>query len=187
MSKKLWTYSTLTVIVLLTWLAADWLAPKPKTIQNPIRHQPDSFSKHFIKITMTAEGKPKHKLIAESMVHYKDDDSTELEKPVFTFFKPDSPPWVVHADSGRISSQGETLFLSPKVLIHRAPAPGFEPVTIRTRNLTIKQKIDYAETNQFAELISNQNRISGVGLSLYFGEHKQIILRSKVKGRYYAR
>jgi lipopolysaccharide export system protein LptC len=133
---------------------------------------------------MTEEGKPKNKLIAESMVHFKDDDTTELEKPVFTYFSADAPPWVIHSDKGLIHSEGETILLGGKVWITRDAAPGIDPVTINTENLTIKPKTDYAETQQFAELISNRNRISGVGLSLYFGEHKQVTLHSNVRGIY---
>ena len=184
MSKKIWLYFILTVLVLLSWLAADRMAPKPNKIQTTAGHRPDSFSKQFTKITMTEEGKPKNKLIADAMVHYKDDDTTELEKPVFTYFNEESPPWVVHSDSGLIGAEGETIFLSEKVLITRDAAPGKEPVTINTENLTIKPSIDFAETDKFAELISNRDRVSGIGLSLYFGENKRIRLHSHVKGIY---
>ncbi|MCI0654985.1 MAG: LPS export ABC transporter periplasmic protein LptC [Methylococcaceae bacterium] len=187
MTKQLWIYLALTIVVLLSWFVADWLSPQPKKIQSRDSHRPDSFSKKFSKITMTEEGKPKNKLIAESMVHFKDDDTTELEKPVFTYFNAEAPPWVVHSDRGFISTRGETIVLGGKVWITRAAAPGIEPVTINTENLRIKPKTDYAETDKFAELISNRNRISGIGLSLYFGEHKRITLHSSVRGIYDAR
>ncbi|MGH8499938.1 MAG: LPS export ABC transporter periplasmic protein LptC, partial [Methylococcales bacterium] len=74
MTKQLWTYLALTVSVLLSWLFADWLSPKPAPVQAPGSHRPDSFGKKFSKIIMTEEGRPKNKLIAESMVHFKDND-----------------------------------------------------------------------------------------------------------------
>jgi lipopolysaccharide export system protein LptC len=187
MTKPLWVYLALTICVLLSWLVADRLSPQPEKVQSTAGHRPDSFSKKFTKVTMTEEGKPKNKLIAKSMVHFKDDDTTELEKPVFFYFSTDSPPWVVHSDNGLISSEGKIIFLHEKVLITRDAAAGTEPVIINTANLTIKPSIDYAETDKFAELISNQNRISGTGLSLYFGEHKRVNLHSNVRGKYNAR
>lgn len=187
MTKQIWVYLTLTILVLLSWLAADWLSPQPKKIQSTMTHRPDSFSKKLTKVTMSEEGRPKNKLIAESMVHFKDDDTTELEKPVLTYYNTESPPWVVHSNSGFIGAEGKTIFLSGKVLIAREAAPGVLPVIINTKDLTLKPKIDYAETAEFAELISNRNRISGTGLSLYFGEHKQIELHSNVRGKYVSR
>ncbi len=184
MTKQLWTYLTLTAFVLLSWLFADRLSPKPAPVQTPGSHRPDSFGKKFSKINMTEEGKPKNKLIAESMVHFKDTDVTELEKPEFIYFNTQSPPWVVHSERGTIQSKGETIFLAENVSITRDAAPGVRPIIINTRNLTIKPDIDYAETKEFAELISNRNRISGTGLSLYFGEHKRIQLDSNVRGKY---
>lgn len=187
MTRQFWMFLALTVFVLLSWLLADRMSPQPKKVESSAGHRPDSFSRRFSKISMTEEGKPKNELIAESMVHYKDDDTTELEKPVFTHFSAEVPPWVVRSETGLISSKGETILLAGKVLITRDPAPGVEPVVINTENLTIKPKTDYAETDRFAELISNQNRISGSGLSLYFGEHKQITLHSNVRGKYVPR
>lgn len=187
MTKQIWSYLALTVAVLLSWLAADWLSPQEEKVQSKVMHRPDSFSKQLSKITMTEDGRPKNKLIAKSMVHFKDDDTTELEKPVLTYFKTNSPAWVVHANQARISSEENTIFLGGKVHITRDAAPGIQPVTINTEDLTLKPKTDYAETEKFAELISNQNRISGIGLSLYFGDHKQIELHSNVRGKYESR
>jgi lipopolysaccharide export system protein LptC len=187
MTKQLWMYLVLAFLVLLSWLASDWLSPQPKIIQSTLGHQPDSFSKKFTKITMTEDGRPKNKLVAESMVHFKDDDTTELEKPVFTYFNPDAPPWEVYSDTGIISSEGETIFLKDKVLITREAAEGIEPVVVNTENLTINPNINYAQTDEFAELISNRNRISGIGLSLYFGDYKRIELHSNVRGKYFTR
>ncbi len=187
MTRQLWIYLGLAILVLLSWLVADRMAPRSIRVQPAAGHQPDSFSKKFTKITMTEEGKPKNILFAEFMVHFQDDDTTELERPVFTYFNKESPPWVVHAETGFITAEGKTIRLGNNVRITRDPAPGIEPVTINTANLVIQPEIDFAQTDEYAELISNRNHISGIGLSLTFGDYKQINLHSNVKGIYDAR
>lgn len=177
-------YLTLSVLVVASYFLQDWLSPKPIPVQPGNAHRPDSFARNFKKITMTEEGKPKYTLFARGMVHFKENDVTRLKMPQFSYFSPDSPPWVVRSQRGSIRSQGETIFLTGDVSITRNAAPGIEPIIINTQKLIIKPKIDYAETSEFAELISNRNRVSGIGLSFYFGEHKTIKLFSNVRGTY---
>lgn len=183
MSRNLWVYLTLTLLVVLSWIIADLIEPRRSPLQPSSGHQADSFSKRFTKLTMDENGKPKNKLFAEAMVHFKDDDSTELELPVFTYFKDRSLPWIIHSERGLISSN-RIIRLVTKVKITREAAPGIEPVIINTTNLLINPNYDFAKTEDYAELISNHNQLSGVGLSLTFGENKRIKLHSQVKGKY---
>lgn len=47
---------------------------------------------------MTIAGKPAHRLRADNLHHYTDDDTTELQKPRLTVFQADSPPWELDAE-----------------------------------------------------------------------------------------
>jgi len=181
-------YLPLTLLSLLTWVVSDWLEPKPfnpGVAKNDQR--PDTFAGKFTKITMSDSGKPKNQLNAEAMVHYKKHNRTELARPVFVVFDEDQPPWRVASETGVITASGKKLFLGGTVHITRDSAPGIKPIVINTRDLNITPKKNFAETDEFAELISNRNRISGVGLKLYFGEQKKVRLLSNVRGKYEAR
>ena len=184
MIRHLWIYLSLALVVLLSWFLAESIAPEPEKVQPTKSHQPDYFSNGFTKISMDEEGLPRNRLVADSMIHYQDDDTTELKKPVFTKINEEAPPWVIHSEAGFVSSGGKTIFLDGTVLIERDAAPGYDPITINTEDLTVKPEIDYAETEQFAELISSRYRISGIGMSIYFGEHEQVELNSNVHGKF---
>lgn len=187
MIAKLRVYLALAALVVVSYFVSDWLSPEPASRRPVKSYRPDSFARKFKKTTMTELGKPKYTLIADGMVHFKHNDVTELKIPVFTYFSTDSPPWIVKSQRGVIRSEGESVVLIGNVSISRNEAPGFKPIIINTDKLTIQPKIDFAQTDQFAELISNNNRISGVGLSLYFGEHKNIKIHSNVRGKYESR
>lgn len=184
MSKQIWAYISLAVVALSSWLVADWIAPKTDVKPTQALHRPDSFSEDFIKTVMNPDGTPKHQLSADSMLHYDDDKSTELEKPKLIFFDDDQPPWTIQSDTGYASSDGKTVFLGGNVLISRLAVLGVHPVNIVTKDLTIHPKISYAETDKYAELISNSNRIAGTGLQVYFGLTKKVTLLSNVRGKY---
>ena len=184
MNKRIWTYFALTIIALLSWLLADRISPKPQTSSLENSHRPDSFSGNFTKTVMNEDGIPKHKLSAESMLHYNDDKSTELEKPKLVFFDSDQPPWTIRSDTGHVTSDGKKILLGGNVFISRPAMPGVLPVNIVTTNLTVEPKISYAETDEFAELTSYSNRISGTGLQVHFGQTKRVTLLSNVRGKY---
>jgi len=184
MGKQIWTYISLTIVASSSWLVADWITPKPEVKPTQVLHRLDSFSEYFTKTVMNPDGTPKHKLSADSMLHYNDDKSTKLEKPQLIFFVDDEPPWTIRSDTGYATSDGKTIFLGGNVFISRPEAPSVYPVDIVTKNLTINPKINYAETDEFAELISNSYQISGIGLNVYFGLTKKVTLLSNVRGKY---
>ena len=133
MGKQIWTYISLTIVALSSWLVADWIAPKPEVKPTQALHRPDSFSEDFTKTVMNPDGTPKHKLSADSMLHYDDDKSTELEKPKLIFFDDDQPPWTIRSDTGYATSDGTTVFLGGNVFISRPAAPGVYAVDIVTK------------------------------------------------------
>lgn len=187
MNTVLRLYLPLALCALLTWFISDWLTPAPQSPERPGNsHQPDSFSQAFTRTMMSETGKPLNRLQAESMLHFREDDSTELRKPVLEVFDETRPPWTIHSDTGVITAKGDNLFLGGQVHISRPAATGVLPLTINTRNLNIKIRTSFAETDQFAELISNRSRISGTGLRLHFGDHKKVRLLSHVRGKYEA-
>ncbi len=184
MKKQFWVYGLLTLIAFSSWLIADRIMPKPEVFPSTASHRPDSFSEQFTKTVMNLDGTPKHKLTAESMIHFRDDKSTELKKPIFVFFDDDQPPWTVRSDTGLVSSNGKSILLGGNVFINRPAAPGVRRIDIITKNLTVKPKANTAETEEFAELTSRSNRISGTGLDVNFGQIKKVTLHSNVRGKY---
>ncbi len=147
-------------------------------------HSPDYFSKGYTKWEMNERGKPKSKLLADEMIHYSDDGITHLGNPVMFFYNEKTPPWIIKSETGILSADGKDLLLNGKVYVDRASGEGVRELKIYTFNLKVKPEISYAETDEWAELISLPNWTTGVGMKLVFAEPIHLELLSNVKGNY---
>jgi lipopolysaccharide export system protein LptC len=87
-------------------------------------HRTDYFSSAYSKMEMDAQGKPKSHLRAAKMMHYSDDNITELDAPVMVFFNENQPPWEVRSETAQLSADGKDLYMHGKVVVERAAAPG---------------------------------------------------------------
>ncbi|GAB4254569.1 MAG: hypothetical protein Kow0065_01740 [Methylomicrobium sp.] len=178
------------VFAVLTALGTWWLlrvvgvedgASKTTT---QVKHAADYFSSGYVKWEMDSSGRLKSKLIADTLTHYRDDGTTHLANPVMTFVNPDAPPWVIQAETGVVSSDRKHIQMNGKAVVARDSAPGKRAMKINSSNLRVQPEIDYAETDEWAELLSPPNRTEGVGMKLSYGSPVRIELFSKVKGKY---
>jgi lipopolysaccharide export system protein LptC len=147
-------------------------------------HSPDYFSTGYTKWEMNELGTLKNQLLADEIIHYSDDGTTHLINPVMFFHNQKTPPWVVKSETGVLSRDGNELLLNGKVIIDREKAKGFTQLTINTSKLKVNPKTSYAETNEWAELISPPNRTTGTGMKLTFIEPIHLELLANVKGKY---
>ena len=185
MTKQAGGYLLLALLALLSWWIADRMSPQESPSTPKVKHSPEYFSTRFTKTVMNEDGTPNQRLAAQSMIHYRDDDTTELTRPVITFFQADdTPPWVIQSERGDVSSDRNEIFLGGRVVIIREAAPGVSPVKVITSNLTIHRSSNIAETPDHADLISPPNQISGTGMRVHFEEPKTLSLLANVRGKY---
>jgi lipopolysaccharide export system protein LptC len=180
-------YLFLAILSACTWALDEYLSGDEFFQQDAIAHSPDYIGIGYTKIEMNEQGVPRYKLYADRMTHYSDDNSTEMDKPVLTYYNPKTPPWVIRSETGLITQGYEQLFLNGKVFIRRDQAPGIQSVKVNTSNARIWPKENYAETDDWAELIMLPDKVSGTGAKLYFVDPFRLELLSNVRGRYAAR
>ncbi len=130
---------------------------------------------------MNQQGQPYYQLTAESMIHYPEDDHSDLEKPDIIFFRKDEPPWHIAAEKGKVYQQGELVKLLGKVIIKRPPSTANEPVTITTYNLTVRPRDEYAETDESVHMTGNATNLKSIGMKAFLKEGR-IRLLNEVKG-----
>jgi lipopolysaccharide export system protein LptC len=133
---------------------------------------------------MVAQGLPARALETPRLTRFLDDQTSELETPVLTVYRAGEPPWVIRSERAWVSSDGYTAVLQGEVHISRDAAPGIRPVTIDTTNLLVRRQEDYLETAEFATLVSQGSRASGVGVQAWLGKENRIKLLSKARGHY---
>jgi lipopolysaccharide export system protein LptC len=182
MPKTVSTYLFLTLLALASWWLAELIEPQPESTPAPMGSNIDYYSTKLVRVLMNPDGTPKQRLVAETLTHYLEEDRTELIRPVLTLYSKTTPPWIIHADTGTISSGGETIFLGGNVRITRARAEDTRPVLAVTKNLTVKPDQEYAETSEYVDVKSPPDHVTGTGMRVYFGANLNISILANVRG-----
>jgi len=177
------------IFLFLIFLVSMWAANRggDENAQKPLEkaaHSADHFAVNYSKTQMSELGVAKEKLDADYAAHYSDNDETELTSPIMTLYQGLLPPWIIRAQAGVISAGGEKIFLQGWVTIDRAEAESVREVNIKTTNLHVEPKRNYAETDDWAELISETGMMSGTGMKLVYQDPLYIELLANVKGRH---
>lgn len=176
-------------LLLCIFLLSMWAVKnKPERVQEyqqeQLEHSADHFAVNYSKTNMNEAGLSENSLMADFAAHYSDNSETELTRPVMTINKANLPPWVMRSKSGIISADGRTMFMNGEVMIDRAATEKVRKVSIKTRNLRIQPERYYAETDEWAEMVSGLDTISGVGMKLFYQDPLYIELLANVKGRH---
>lgn len=176
-------FSLLLLIFLISMWAVNY-SPEHKIAPQPIamEHNAEHFAVGYSKTQMNESGLADSTLTADFAANYSDNIGTELTNPRMTVFKQDAPPWIVRSETGHISPGGNQIFMNGPVFIDRAAAENVRAVNIKTTNLRVFPSRNYAETDDWAELVSGLDRISGVGMKLFYQEPLYIKLLKNVKG-----
>jgi len=180
----------LLLIALLSLLVAAlaWWIYDPATQDFPREaaapQNPDYTIDRFKATSMGMSGRPEQVLEAERLLHYPDDESTELAEPRLTVYDGELPPWRIDAEKGRVSGDGDTVFLEGGVEVNREAAPETRPVQIRTTNLRVRRSDGFAETADPIEIRSGGSWVNAVGMKVWFGDPVRVKLLSEVRGQY---
>ncbi len=175
-------YLTVAAIALMSWWLIAVLTDEGQ--QDTIAvHGAEYFSNGYTKWEMDEFGKLKNQLIADKVTHY-DDDTTHSINPVMFFYNDKTPPWVVKAETGILSADGKDMLLNGKSVVSRAKSESSKELIINTSNLRVKPETSYAETDEWAELLSPPNVTTGTGMKMVFVSPVHLELLANVKGKY---
>jgi lipopolysaccharide export system protein LptC len=147
------------------------------------RHVPDYYMDNFEMTTMDDQGRPSSLLVSDKMLHYPDDDSTELTKPTMTLYRETGKPWIVKSERGWVAADNKLVLLSGNVVIDRHSGPNNRPVTLFTDRLRIHPKTHFAETDQPVTMISEKRKTTAIGMRAYVRDG-QLQLLDDVRVRY---
>jgi lipopolysaccharide export system protein LptC len=181
--------SSLFPLLLMLALAAAsfWLE---RTVQAPerdnsgkTRHDPDFFAESFGINKIDPAGKPDYVLSAERMLHYPDDDSTEVVAPRLEQRHDNASPVVIHADRGIIAKSGAEAIFRGNVVVVREAGWGKSELRMQTEYLQVIPDSNLARTDQPVIITEDKSRLSGVGME-FNNKTRQFALQSQVKGTF---
>jgi len=147
------------------------------------RHDPDYVVSNFTSTTYSREGLPLTVLSAARMVHYPDDDSTQLLAPRVVQTKPTEPRIAVSAERGALSGDGEEIFLYDNVVLEREGGAGQPAARLTTSFLHLLRDRSLARTDREVTIVEDRRSLSGRGME-YNNDTGQFSLHADVRGRF---
>lgn len=167
--ERLRAWSALLPLLLLL-AATYWLnqqvQPLPPRADDSKRHDPDYIVDQLSATTLDDNGVPHFVMAAQKMLHYPDDDSTELVEPRLTSLYPDRPPVHMTARHGEISSKGKQVFLHDNVVVVREARADQSAMTFTSSYLHVLPDLDLADTDQPVTVVEDGTVVHAVGMKL---------------------
>lgn len=183
-ARNLLIYAFLLIAVFGSGWLAERLAPPAEPRVAKAAGQIDYYSRNIHRMTSDIGGKPLNVLDAEKLIHFQNDDHTELERPVLTLYSTDGPPWVIHGERGTAASKGTDVFLEGPVLVLRDADRNGRTVRAETSNVRIKPEEEYGETEDFVQIFSPPDELSGIGMQVHFGKALRVTVLSSVRRKH---
>ncbi len=130
-----------------------------------------------------AQGQVESTLVAAKMIHYPDDDTTELVAPRMVQTKSNEPRVTVTAERGTLSQDGEEIFLYDNVVLVREGGPDRSETRMRSSELHIVQAHSVMRSDKDVLITEDDRVLSGRGME-YHNDSRELFLRERVRGRF---
>jgi lipopolysaccharide export system protein LptC len=147
------------------------------------RHDPDYLVTNFTTTTYNREGAVETVLSADKMMHYPDDDTTELLAPRVLQAKPAEPRLTVRADRGALSRDGDEIFLYDNVVLVREAHLADPEARMTTSFLHVLRDRSLVRTDREVKFVEGRRSLSGRGME-YNNESRELQLRESVQARF---
>ena len=164
------------------WLERAVQAPE-RDNSGKTRHDPDFIAEDFGITKIGAAGKPEYVLSAARMLHYPDDQSTEIAAPRLVQRHDNATPVVIRADRGMIAKNGAEASFHGNVVVVREAGRGKSELRVQTEYLQVLPDRNLARTDKPAIITEGRSRLSGVGME-FNNKTRQFALRSQVRGTF---
>ena len=147
------------------------------------RHDPDYLVTNFTTTTYNREGNAETVLSAAQMQHYPDDDSTDVSGPRVMQAKPAQPRFTVQADRGKISREGDEIFLYDNVVLVREADAARPQARMTTSFLHILRDRSLVRTDREVLFEEDGRSLRGRGME-YHNATRELFLRDDVHARF---
>lgn len=181
--------SSLFPVLLLALLAAltYWL---DRAVQSPsenretgFTHTPDFTVEKLLATRMDVNGRIRDTLQSARMIHFPDDDTTELTQPRFVSFAAGVPTSIT-SKQALVTSNAGNLYFRDDVRVTRAAQVGRSALVVNTEYLHVVPDDNIAKTDRSVKIDSDSMTIDAVGMELN-SESRVLKLNASVKSVFY--
>jgi lipopolysaccharide export system protein LptC len=173
----------LLLLVLLTWWLDSKVQPPSGRPDGSSRHDPDFYVEGFAAARMNEDGTKRYELTGTRLVHYPDDNSTELQTPKLVYFDYQRAPVTVSADRAQIADGGDDVYFHDNVRVVRAAYADKAELGIFTTYLHVIPDREVARTDKAVTMVEGNSKASSVGLE-FDNKTRRINLLSNAKAHY---
>lgn len=167
----------------LTYWLDKAVQPPSGSIEKRVTHNPDFTAEKLVATRMDISGRVTDTLQATKMVHFPDDDSTELERPRFVSLARGAP-LTITAKQARVTSNGGDIYFRDEVRATRAAQGGGGTLVVTTDYLHVLPDDRIAKTDRRVTISDDRMRIEATGMELN-SETRVVKLAGGVRGVYY--
>lgn len=186
MYSRLVSWTPLLVVALLAAMTF-WLDRVVQVVQwvdsRGFAHDPDYIIENFQATAFDLNGQPRHKLEANRLIHYMDDDTTHLDSPFYTRLVTGRPPVSIRSKRALLTPNGEDIYFLDDVHMERAAASERGPMVLTTQMLQVTPDANRMQTDRAVMVQQAGSNIQAGGM-VAEGEDPIIQFRQKVKSVY---
>lgn len=175
------------VLAALIALMSAWLnqlAKSPEAADDTgFDHAPDYIVENFKVRTYGLDGQPRHILQAQRMIHYMDDDTSELDRPLFHLTTAERARIEISAQRGLIFGDRDSIHFLGEVRAMRHASPEQSAFLLTGEHLRVVPDAGILNSDKPITLHQGKSAIHAGGL--YADEQKQRLeLTGGVRGQY---
>lgn len=170
-------------LLAVTYWLNEQVQPEASKPDHHAEHFPDAIMEHFSAITLDEKGLPRGVMAGQKLLHYSDNDSTEVISPHVTSLSADHPPVHITAQHALISSKGDEVFFDHAVKILRVATAQRAKLTVDTETLHVVPDKGWCDTDQPVRVVEGQNILTAVGMEMD-NQTRLLKLRAQVKSDY---
>jgi lipopolysaccharide export system protein LptC len=134
-------------------------ADQPKT------HSPDYFADNFSVSELDQSGATQYRLTATKMVHYEDDDNSDLTLPAIRAFQPGKPIVTATGKRGTVNGDASIVNLYDNARILRAPGAGDPEMQADSSHFRVLVNDDVIETEKPVKLRRDLSVMTANGMN----------------------
>jgi lipopolysaccharide export system protein LptC len=137
----------------ITWWLLQATLPRPnESAQRPKTHTPDYFADNFSVSELDQSGATQYRLTATHLVHYEDDENSDLTSPAVRAFQPGKPIVTATAERGTVNSDASVVDMYDHARIVRAPGAGDPPMQADSEHFRVLVNDDVILTEKPVKL-----------------------------------
>jgi lipopolysaccharide export system protein LptC len=163
------------------WLLQSSLPTAKETAEQPKRHTADYFADNFSVSELDSTGTTQYRLTAKTLVHYEDDENSDLTKPAMRMFQPQKPQVTATSERGTVNSDVSIVDLYDNARILRAAGFGDPQMQADSQHFRVLVNDDVIETEKPVRLQRGPSVMTANGMN-YNNVTREMKLYGNVRG-----